>query len=206
MTTRARPIIIVAVSLVLLCSLAIVGQVAGLRVNLTPSYPLGLWRIEPPARDVAVGDRIFICPPQDGAFELARERGYLRHGLCPGWFSPLIKTVGAVPGQHVVIAGDITIDGLRLAHSFVRPADGQGWALTPAAGGIVPDGQLFLFSEFAGSYDSRYFGPIPAAGVLGLARPVLTTASRPRCASGSMPEPIADQTTEPPTCRCGGGS
>lgn len=174
MTSHARPMIIVAVSLVLLCSLAIVGHVAGLRVNLTPSYPLGLWRIEPPARDVTVGDRIFICPPQAGAFELARERGYLRHGLCPGWFSPLIKTVVAVPGQHVVIAGDIiTIDGLRLAHSSVRPVDGQGRALAPAAGGIVAEGQLFLFSEFEGSYDSRYFGPIPAAGVLGLAHPLL---------------------------------
>lgn len=173
MTPRARPIIIVAVSLVLLCSLAIVGHVAGLRVNLTPSYPLGLWRIEPLARVVAVGDRIFICPPQLPAFVTARERGYLGRGLCPGWFSPLIKTVVAVAGQHVVIDRSISVDGIRLAHSSVRPADGEGRALTPDAGGIVPVGKLFLFSEFAGSYDSRYFGPIPDDGLLGLAHPLL---------------------------------
>ncbi|MFZ1812823.1 MAG: conjugal transfer protein TraF, partial [Rhizobiaceae bacterium] len=29
-------------------------------------------------------------------------------------------------------------------------------------------------SDFAGSYDSRYFGPIPGTGLLGRARPVLT--------------------------------
>jgi conjugative transfer signal peptidase TraF len=132
-----------------------------------------LWRIEPLARDAAIGDRVFICPPPTPAFVAARERGYLGHGLCPGWLSPLIKKVVAISGQHVVVDGDITIDGARLAHSSVRRTDGQGRALTPATGGIVPPGQLFLFSEFAGSYDSRYFGPIPAAGVLGLAHPLL---------------------------------
>ncbi len=173
MTGRARPIVVVGTLLVLLAVLSGVGFIAGLRVNLTPSYPLGLWRIVPLARDVTVGDRIFICPPPNPAFELARERGYLGHGLCPGWLSPLIKTVVAISGQHVVVDGDITIDGARLAHSSVRPTDGQGRALTPAADGTVPTGQLFLFSEFAGSYDSRYFGPIPAVGVLGLAHPLL---------------------------------
>jgi conjugative transfer signal peptidase TraF len=173
MTDRVRPIIVVAASLVLLGALAGVGFLSGLRINLTPSYPLGLWRIERLGRDVAVGDRIFICPPPVPAFELARKRGYLGRGLCPGWFSPLIKTVVAVGGQRVVVDGSITIDGASFAHSSVRSVDGEGRALAPATSAVVPDGQLFLFSEFEGSYDSRYFGPIPAAGVLGLARPLL---------------------------------
>ena len=173
MTDRVRPIIVIGTSLVLLAMLAGVGFVARLRVNLTPSYPLGLWRIEPLARDPAVGDRIFICPPPDPAFEVARERGYLGHGLCPGWFSPLIKKVVAVAGQRVVVDGDITVGGVHLPHSSVRPTDGAGRALAPFAGGIVPNGQLFIFSGFAGSYDSRYFGPIPATGILGLAQPIL---------------------------------
>jgi conjugative transfer signal peptidase TraF len=173
MTARARPTIVVSTTLVLLAMLIGIGFISGLRVNLTPSYPLGLWRIEPLARDPAVGDLIFICPPPKPTFDLARERGYLGHGLCPGWYSPLIKTVVAVVGQRVVIADDITIDGAHLPHSSIRPADGEGRALTPATGSIVPDGQLFVFSEFAGSYDSRYFGPVPAAGVLGLAQPLL---------------------------------
>lgn len=170
---RSRPITIIVASAVVLAILTGIGFVAGLRINLTPSYPLGLWRIEPLARHVAVGDRIFICPPPVEPFGLARNRGYLGRGLCPGWFSPLIKTVVAVAGQHVVIDGNITVDGIRLAHSSVRAIDGEGRALTPDAGGIVPTGKLFLFSDFAGSYDSRYFGPIQADGVLGLAYPIL---------------------------------
>ena len=172
---RFRPRVAVAIllALAILPALAGVAYLAGLRVNLTPSYPPGLWRVEPLGRDVGVGDRIFICPPPTPSFEHAGERGYLGHGLCPGWFSPLIKTVVAVGGQHVVIGSSIAVDGVPLAHSSVRPTDGEGRALAPASSGVVPTGQLFLFSEFAGSYDSRYFGPIPAAGVLGLARPLL---------------------------------
>jgi conjugative transfer signal peptidase TraF len=173
MTARSRTIAIMAASLVLVFALASTGFVFGFRINLTPSYPLGLWRIEPLARDVAVGDLIVICPPPNPAFVTARERGYLGHGLCPGWFAPLIKTVVAVASQDVLIDGDIAVDGVRLSHSFVRPADGAGRPLATAADGPVPPGQLFLFSEYAGSYDSRYFGPIPAAGILGLARPLL---------------------------------
>lgn len=172
MTARRRTITIIVAWLAVLAVLMGTGFVAGLRVNLTPSYPLGLWRIEPIARAVAVGDRIFICPPPVAAFDLARERGYLGRGLCPGWLSPLIKTVAAVAGQHVAINGDIAVDGMHLAHSAVRLTDGEGRLLIPDAGGIVPAGRLFLFSAFVGSYDSRYFGPIPAAGALGLAHKV----------------------------------
>ena len=46
--------------------------------------------------------------------------------------------------------------------------------MTPWSGGIVPKGELFLHSDFVGSYDSRYFGPLPADGILGLARETLT--------------------------------
>lgn len=148
----------------------------GFRLNLTPSYPLGLWQIVPMDRPIATGDLVFICPPENAAFSQALERGYVRRGLCPGWLSPLIKTVVALPGQHVSVDVSVTIDGSVLAHSDIRSTDAEGRALSSWPGGIVPTGHLFLHSTFAGSYDSRYFGPIPASGVPGLARPILTVA------------------------------
>jgi len=173
MTFRPRAATAITMWLLILAALAGYGSFGGIRVNLTRSYPLGLWRIEPLGRGVKVGDRIFICPPQTAAFQSARERGYLGHGACPGWYSPLIKTVVAVGGQHVVIDGSIAVDGVRLPNSSILPIDGKGRALGSASSGVVPTGRLFLLSEFTGSYDSRYFGPIPAAGVLGFARPIL---------------------------------
>lgn len=150
------------------------GHCGGLRINLTPSYPLGLWRIEPLGRTVAVGDLVFICPPDTAPFVSALERGYIRPGICPRGIGPLIKTILAVGGQQVDIAGSVTIDGWPLAHSRVRGVDPEGRALPDFAGGIVPAGWLYLHSDFAGSFDSRYFGFVPATGLLGLARPVFT--------------------------------
>ena len=68
----------------------------------------------------------------------------------------------------------LEIDGTLLPHSQLSPKDGQDQVLAPWVGGTVPSGQLFLHSSFRGSYDSRYFGPVPEAGLLGLALPVLT--------------------------------
>lgn len=171
---RTTVLAILTVGVIFLAGIAAGGVLGGYRINWTPSYALGLWRIEGLDRKVKVGDLIFICPPRTQAFEMARERGYVRMGLCPGWLSPLIKTVVALPGQQVVIAGSVTIDGVHLAQSQVQASDAEGRALEAYDGGIVPADHLFLHSEFAGSYDSRYFGPIPADGVLGLARPVIT--------------------------------
>jgi conjugative transfer signal peptidase TraF len=148
----------------------------GFRVNLTPSAPLGLWRIVQPDRPILVGDLVFICPPATDAMREARARGYLRFGLCKGWVAPMIKTVVATSGQAIEIANDVRIDGRPLPHSRVASVDGQGREMMQYNGGVVPPGAVFLHSDFPGSFDSRYFGPLPIVGVLGLAEEVWTYA------------------------------
>ncbi|MVA37504.1 conjugative transfer signal peptidase TraF [Agrobacterium vitis] len=157
-----------------IAALVAVAYMGDFRLNLTPSEPLGLWRIVALRRPVETGDLVFICPPVTAPFEEARRRGYVRRGLCPGGFAPLIKTVAALPGQHIKIGANVTVDGKPLASSIVRASDGEGRPITPFKTGIVPLRNLFLHSSFASSYDSRYFGPVPDTGLLGLARPVLT--------------------------------
>jgi conjugative transfer signal peptidase TraF len=160
----------------MLTTLAGAFALGGYRVNVTPSYAYGLWRIEPLNREVRVGDRIFICPPPGDVAELGLERGYLPKGLCPSGSGPLIKTVVALASQSIEIDGQIIIDGAPLSFSLVLGTDAEGRAMPIHPGGRVGEGALFIHSEFVGSYDSRYFGPIPAEGVLGLAREVLTYA------------------------------
>ncbi len=157
-----------------LSGLATTAFIGGYRLNLTPSEPLGLWRIDAIQRPAEIGDLIFVCVPATAAFEEARRRGYLRRGLCAGGVAPLIKTVAALPGQHVEITDHVIIDGRPLPASTVRQTDGQGRALSPDPGGVVPPRTVFLHSSFASSYDSRYFGAVSVSGLLGLARPVLT--------------------------------
>ncbi|MEA3537140.1 conjugative transfer signal peptidase TraF [Rhizobium sp. CC-YZS058] len=148
----------------------------GFRVNLTPSEPLGLWRIVKPDRPILVGDLVFICPPDTDAMREARARGYLRFGLCAGSVAPLIKTVAATSGQTIEIADDVRVDGRPLPQSRVAGVDGQGREMVRYDGGVVPPGMAFLHSEFPGSFDSRYFGPLPMNGILGLAQEVWTYA------------------------------
>lgn len=157
-----------------LAAIAVAAWLGGYRINTTPSYPLGLWRIEALGRPIDIGDLIFICPPPTPAFTLAFERGYIRRGLCPGRLSPLIKTVVATEGQSVDIGEHVSVEGRPVAHSRVHRVDAEGRALSAWQGGVVPPRYLFLHSDFGGSYDSRYFGPIPAAGLLGRAVPVYT--------------------------------
>lgn len=162
---------ITAAATILMMVTALAG---GYRLNLTPSEPLGLWRIVPVNRPVAVNDLVFICPPETAEMVKARARGYLRSGSCPGGVAPLIKTVIAVAGQHVEIGVSVSVDGREVSSSSLALRDGKGGPLTPFPSGIVPPGHVFLHSAFPGSYDSRYFGPVPISGILGLAQEVFT--------------------------------
>lgn len=173
---RRPAIALLAVSCGVALTVIAGGTIGGLRINTTPSEPLGLWRVAPLDHPVRVGDMVFVCPPETDAISEGFERGYLRSGLCPGGFGPLIKTVAAVGGQRVYVAGRVTIDGRPIASSNLVSQDGRGRPLRPYAGGTVPTGFLFLHSPFPGSWDSRYFGPVPVSGVLGLAKQVVTYA------------------------------
>ncbi len=171
---RMRVLLFLTGAGIVMSGLATTASVGGYRLNLTPSEPLGLWRIEELKSPVAVGDLVFVCPPGTAVFGEARRRGYLRRGLCAGGIAPLIKTVAALPGQHVEITDHVSVDGRSLPASTVRDRDGEGRPLTADPCGVVPPHYLFIHSPFASSYDSRYFGPVPDSGLLGLARPILT--------------------------------
>ena len=175
--TRRRVLAIYGVGLAFMATFVSVGIWAGLRINLTPSEPLGLWQVVTPDRPVAVGDLVFICPPSGVFSDFGLARGYFLRGACPSGTAPLIKAVAAIAGASIAVGAEVRIDDVLLAHSRLSAMDGQGRALAPWIGGVVPPGQLFLHSQFRGSYDSRYFGPVPDTGLLGFARPFLTFAS-----------------------------
>lgn len=176
MSARRNALVILGAGAMLIGGIASAFAFGGYRINFTPSYNLGLWQIVALDREVRAGDRIFICPPDGAAVELALERQYLPRGLCASGSGPLIKTVAAVAGQSVEIGGQVIIDGNPLHSSRVLTADAEGRPMPVYDGGQIPEGMVFLHSEFVGSYDSRYFGPLPADGTLGLAREIFTYA------------------------------
>ena len=144
-----------------------------LTYNPSDSVAVGWYRIDPLdhragslSRPLSV-DSIVLVPLPANTTALAAQRGYLPPRV------PLLKRIGAVAPQEVCIAGGIVrIDGVPSA--AVLRADRMGRPLPswPQCRRLEP-GELFLLSVTnPASFDSRYFGPVAASTVIGVAHPV----------------------------------
>ena len=153
-----------------------VRMLLGLRINESPSLPIGIWRVSPLRRDLRRDDIVSFCPPDTPAFREARRRGYLGSGLCEGGYEPLLKPVAAIEGDRLTRTEEgISINGRLIANSKSLDRDGSGRTLpSPGANDvIVAKGEVWVISSYNPlSFDSRYFGPVPISRIEGLARPL----------------------------------
>ena len=140
------------------------GWLAGLRLNLTGSMPVGIYTT---ARDAPTrGSIVLACLPSDVA-AFAKLRGYVPHGgSCPSGVLPVGKPVLALPGDTVVVtASGLLVNGVPVPNSEPLSLDSQGRSLPrPQPGQYVVDAdELWLVSAYSPfSFDSRYFGPVNA--------------------------------------------
>ena len=162
-----------ACSLAALAWAAFVQPLPRLVYNPSDSVAAGWYRIDPLdhragllPRLLSVGSIVLTHLPADAA-ALAAQRGYLPASV------PLLKRVGAVAPQHVCIVDALVwIDGVPTA--ALLPADRLGRPLPswPQCRQLRP-GEVFLLSATNPvSFDSRYFGPVNASTVIGMAHPV----------------------------------
>lgn len=131
--------------------------------NASPSVPVGLYRIE--AGPIHRGDLVLVRPPPEGA-ELAHRRGYLPKSAY------LIKIVAAVTGDRVCrFAGRVFVRGILVTRALGRDRLGRSM---PSWRGCrhLGAGDLFLLALDPHSFDSRYFGIVPEAQVVGRAVPL----------------------------------
>jgi conjugative transfer signal peptidase TraF len=156
---------------------ALVGaDLVGLRINGTASMPEGLWHVGAPVAPFRRGEIVTLCPPDTLPFLEAAARGYLPAGFCPGGFEPLVKPIAAIAGDLVTVsAAGVTVNGAPVPGTAPLAADSAGRPLSPFPAGAyrVAPGALWLLSGHdSRSFDSRYFGPVPASNVQGVARPL----------------------------------
>ncbi|EEE05457.1 S26 family signal peptidase [Burkholderia multivorans] len=172
---RARLVLagLAAIGFAALAWASFVSPLPRLTYNPSDSVAVGWYRIYPfdphtasLSRPLSV-DSIVLVPLPAEAGTLAAWRGYLPVRV------PLLKRVGAIAPQKVCIAGGIVrIDGVPSA--TVLRADRLGRALPSLqlCRRLEP-GELFLLSTTnPASFDSRYFGPVSASTVIGVAHPV----------------------------------
>lgn len=159
---------------VALCTPAAMTIPVGIVFNPSDSVPRGWYRV---GRIDDVGSlhagAVVLARLPAGAATLAAQRGYLPAGV------PILKRIGAVAPQVVCVRESIVrIDGAVAA--TVRTRDG---ALRPLPSWeecrALAESELFLLSDTnPASFDSRYFGPIAASAVLGVARPLWTWSTQ----------------------------
>lgn len=160
---------------------------SGLRVNFTPSVPMGLYRLTSiPTTGVSRGMLVAACPPPDAA-ELGRRRGYLALGPCPGNVEPLLKTVVAVEGDVVAVSSrGVAVNNCFLPNSGPLSIDQMGRPLRPwsASPSLLQRGQAWLYGDNVRSWDSRYWGPISTATLLSRVLPlaIFPYTTAPACA------------------------
>ncbi|WP_319411296.1 S26 family signal peptidase [uncultured Cohaesibacter sp.] len=135
--------------------------------NVSASAPVGLYIVAEPV-GLEVTDLVAVRLPER-LQTFAVERGYIGNDV------PLLKRIVGLPGQMVCrLDGSITVDEVTMGHT--READQQG-RLLPKWDGCQTIGQneLFLMNwQVDDSLDGRYFGPLPASSIIGLARPLWT--------------------------------
>ena len=138
--------------------------------------PEGLWQVTAAHRPLRRGEIVVVCLPQTAMTREAASRGYIPAGTCSGGLAPLLKPVAAVSGDVVMVsAAGLAVNGRPVANGAQLLRDSAGRALRPMQAGTYPvaPGTIWLLSGHdPRSFDSRYFGPVPAAAVQGVAHPL----------------------------------
>ena len=150
-----------------------VSPLPRLTYNPSDSVAVGWYRVDPLDRratplpsPLSVNSIVLVPLPAEAA-ALAAQRGYVPTRV------PLLKRVGATAPQEVCIAGGIVhIDGVPSAAVLRADRLGRPLPSWQQCRRLEP-GELFLLSVTnPASFDSRYFGPVAASTVLGVAHPV----------------------------------
>ncbi len=151
-----------------------VGAVhAGVRINLSPSMPKGLYRLvdcnETAARDAAVGDWVAIDTKEASSnpgLALFRSQGWLSYSGRSD--DLLMKTIVGVGSDEVTEKdGRLYVNGRSLARSASRRQRAVGTLVLPSVElpHRVKEAEVWLSSDHEKGIDSRYFGPVARSSI-----------------------------------------
>ena len=128
--------------------------------TLLPGQYVLVDKLTPHWAPYARGDIIVLAPPT---------------GASQDGVTPFIKRVIGLPGDRVELSdGSVSVNGVALDEPYLYPGSGLREPTDPSIGHastwLVPDGQLFVMGDHRqDSSDSRAFGPIEIAHVVGRA-------------------------------------
>jgi len=148
----------------------------GYRINLSESYPKGIYKTIP-KQTIEYGDFVMFCPQDSPLMQEALKRQYILRGQCRGGFYPLLKKVVALEGDNVKINDYVYINGKKQKKSKLYNKDPKG-NLLPRSNETnitIAKGYMFLLSDYHElSFDSRYIGEVELNTTLSLMKSIYT--------------------------------
>lgn len=164
-----------AAAAIMVMAIATLSYAAGARINTTRSIPIGLyWTSD---TEAGKGAYVRFCPPDIDAMAMARQRGYISAGFCPGDYGYIMKRISAVDGDTVTIdSRGVAVNGRLLPFSRPRAIDAAGRPLPELqASYTLQADQMLLMSDVSNtSFDARYYGPVNRAQIEAVIKPVIT--------------------------------
>jgi type IV secretory pathway protease TraF len=171
---RKRPIAQLIAGIVAGALVGTVGGVyAGLRINLSPSMPKGLYRLvhcdDTVGRDAALGDRVAVDTKK------ASSNAQLAFFRSLGWLSTsgrsddlLMKTVVGSGGDEVTeVAGRLCVNRRPLPEAASRRQRSVAGLVLPSVElpQRIEEGEVWLSSNHERGIDSRYFGAVSRSSI-----------------------------------------
>ena len=135
-------------------------------LNITASMPRGLY-LQRSAGELRAGELIVLRPPPY-ATAIAVARAYLRPE------QPALKRIVAAGGDLVCRFGPaVSMNGRLIAVARRRDRAQRPLPIWTGCHKLRPN-ELFVLGLASSSFDGRYFGVVPRAAVVGVARPIWT--------------------------------
>lgn len=141
-----------------------------LELNITDSYPLGIYKIVN-TKSYKKGDLVVFCPPYNEFLQYAAQQGYFNklQLYCDNNTPKYIKKIVAVKGDRVLVLNSgVYINKIRIDNSEIFKKISSDEIFNEYNKEyIIKDNEFFVLSDYNKlSYDSRYFGIINEKNIL----------------------------------------
>lgn len=152
----------------------------GFRINLTESIPVGLYRIT--GTEPLKNAYVIFCPDDRQSFRLAKNRGYIDHGLYCNRYGYLMKKVVAVPGDILSVTNEgVFVNQILIPYSKPKLQDGMNrtlpqWQVMNYQ--LQEDEIMTMTSQSEWSFDGRYYGLVHTRQIKGMITPIWVTNKR----------------------------